>query len=1138
MKALDTDLRSTLESTVETARDTAETGAKAALTQLGVGERDKPDYLDAEQAELRRRLRARGRQLGDELRDNGEQETIRLAREIAYEHWHRMLFARFLAENELLVHPEMDVAVTLADCQALAEEEGGVRDGFELAARFATGMLPQIFRADDPVLDLDMAPEHRNELKRLVQDLPAAVFEADDSLGWVYQFWQSKRKDEVNASGDKIGADELPAVTQLFTEHYMVQFLLDNTLGAWWTARHPDVKHGTGPDADINLDFEYLRFVEDEETGEAIPAAGTYDGWPDTAAELTVMDPCMGSGHFLVAALPMLARMRMHEEGLSAEKAVDRVIAENLHGLEIDERCTQIGAFALAMAAWTFDGTSGYRELPEMNLACSGLAPEGDLADWETLAGDDERLQNGMRRLYSIFQDAPTLGSLIDPSAPENRLDTATFEELEPLLEEALTNGEEVEKTERGVVAFGIARAAELLSTDYHFVTTNVPYLGRGKQSDELMQFCETNYPKAKTDLATVFIDRCRSFLGDEGKFSAVTPQNWLFQGQYQAAREHWLKTESWSFIARLGAGAFDTISGEVVKAMLFSFKHLRPDSDSEFAWLNVSNESGVRQKNQALRENDFALSNQFEQFDNPDSRVLLTRANLTGPYLSEYAESYQGLVTGDSPRFIRHFWEIDLLDRDWEPYVKPSDCDGGFGGRTDALWWEKGDGRLHEYARETRERLHDMHESGNLSWGRRGAALGRINLHATPYFGSHYDNSVAAITPKKEEDAPAIWEFCSSDEFKENVRVLDQNLSLTNKTLLKVPFDIEYWREVAEEESPSELPDPHTDDPTQWIFHGHPKPSERPLQVAVARLLGYKWPAEQVEDTESSSAQGMELSDEARAWVERCSELDEHVDDDGIVCIPPVQGERAAADRLRDLLADAYGDDWGEGVIQDLLDDWGYRSGGLEGWLDGSTARQKGKFAQQHNKLFGNRPFIWHISDEHEDGFSALVNYHMLDRANLERLTYTYLGDWIKQQEAAMERGDEGAEARLLAAEELQDELKKILEGEPPYDIFVRWKEAHEQPIGWAPDLNDGVLLNIKPFVEGNGRPGILRDEPTVRYTKDRGKNPEGAPWGPKRYNRYEDVPDEYKLKDENGEVIEHLTTEVKRRVREETSS
>ena len=306
---------------------------------------------------------------------------------------------------------------------------------------------------------------------------------------------------------------------------------------------------------------------------------------------------------------------------------------------------------------------------------------------------------------------------------------------------------------------------------------------------------------------------------------------------------------------------------------------------------------------------------------------------------------------------------------------------------------------------------------------------------------------------------------------------------------------------------------------PTQWIFHGHPKASERPLQVAVARLLGYRWPAEKDEE--------MELSEEARKWIDRCADLDDYVDSDGIVCLPAVQGQRKAVDRLRDLLAAAYGAEWSVAKEDELLEEWGYKRGGLERWLEG-------KFMRQHNKLFGNRPFIWHITDGHRDGFSALVNYHMLDRANLERLTYTYLGDWIKRQEGALARDEEGAEGRLLAAEQLQEELKKILAGDPPYDIFVRGKEAHEQPIGWDPDLNDGVLLNIKPFVNGDGRPGVLAKDPNVWYTKDRGKNPEGAPWGPLRFNRYEDVPEDYKLTDEQGKVIEHLTTDVKRRVRD----
>jgi len=134
------------------------------------------------------------------------------------------------------------------------------------------------------------------------------------------------------------------------------------------------------------------------------------------------IDPCCGSGHFLVAALYHLVPIRMAEEGLTARQACDAVLSENLHGLEIDERCTQIAAFALALAAWTYPGAGGYRPLPELRIACSGIAPNTRKKDWVDLAGENERLRNGMARLYDLFQDAPVLGSLIDPgSAVENK---------------------------------------------------------------------------------------------------------------------------------------------------------------------------------------------------------------------------------------------------------------------------------------------------------------------------------------------------------------------------------------------------------------------------------------------------------------------------------------------------------------------------------------------------------------------------------------------------------------------------------------------------------------------------------------------------------------------------------------------
>ena len=130
--------------------------------------------------------------------------------------------------------------------------------------------------------------------------------------------------------------------------------------------------------------------------------------------------------------------------------------------------------------------------------------------------------------------------------------------------------------------------------------------------------------------------------------------------------------------------------------------------------------------------------------------------------------------------------------------------------------------------------------------------------------------------------------------------------------------------------------------------------------------------------------------------------------------------------------------------------------------------------------------------------GFSALVNYHKLTRENLVKLTYTYLGDWIRMCDAKKKSGESGADGLFSAAIKLQEKLIAILDGEAPYDIFVRWKPIEQQPIGWEPDLNDGVRLNIRPFIEA----GVLRSKFNLKWGIDRGKNPPGSHWGEIRDN------------------------------------
>lgn len=1117
MIALDSQIRRRLENAVGEARTAAEEAARKALHTLGVDEPDAPRHLDADHRQLRVQLRAQARQLGDgeDPHKKGRYQIKHLAEKIGYDQWHRLLFARFLIENDLLISPEHQVGVSLSDCQELASELG-LRDGWEVAARFTANLLPEIFRADDPAGRIEFAPEDKAALRKIVIDLPREVFLADDSLGWVYQFWQAQRKDEVNASGDKISADELAPVTQLFTEDYMVLFLLHNTLGAWWAARQLDniqFRKPLASEAEARevvalpgVKWEYLRFVRDDgdekspppNSAHWRPAAGNFAGWPKTAKELRVLDPCMGSGHFKVAELPILVAMRVAEEGLSVADACEAVLRDNLFGLELDSRCTQIAAFNLALAAWKL---GGYRPLPLLNLACCGLGINARKDDWAKLANGDKSLRYGMEQLFDLFQKAPDLGSLINPKSvggPDEFL--VQFHDLQPLLKQALDR-EDAKKNpdpdlhEMGVTARGLAHAAEILAGQFTLVATNVPYLGRRNQDEALMDYCDRVYPEAKTDLATCFADRCLDFCVPSGSVALVTPQYWFFLGSYKKFRSRLLKEVTWDCVIRLGPRAFETISGEIVNTAMVVLTQRTAPKEHNFAGVDVVEEESALDKAHALEFQLPSITSQKAQLSNPDARIsfLLFEGK---SLLQDLAFSTNGMHGGDFPRFRIVFWEIGHLNDSWRFFQGTVDEISSYGGRHSLFYWPE-DGKIHRENEKARVQ-------GGEAWGRQGVAVSLMSsLAATLFTGEMFDMACSPIVPHDPLVLPAIWAFCSSAEFNKAVRQVDQKVMVTSGTIVKVAFDIEHWQKVAAQKFPHGLPKPHSDDPTQWLFNGHPKCSTDPLQVAVARLLGYRWPRQ----TGSSFPDCPALDKDG---------LEKFADDDGIVCINAIQGEQPAAERLRALLAAAFGRDWNAAKQTELLAAVGYADSTLEDWL-------RNGFFEQHCQLFHHRPFIWHIWDGLRDGFSALVNYHQLDRKTLEKLTYTYLGDWISRQKAAVEAGEEGSDAKLAAAQGLKASLEKIIEGEAPYDIFVRWKPLEKQPVGWNPDLNDGVRMNIRPFMSvddvAKKGAGILRSKPNIKWEKDRGKDVTSTPW----FHKFK------------GERINdhHLTLDEKRKAR-----
>lgn len=1077
---LPTALRRALEKTIKSARLVAEEGANDAIRRLGVADSKAPSYLTDDERGLRRRLRAHARALGDALNKFGEKgEAKRLVEATAYVHWHRMLFARFLAERRLLRNPKYDVPVSLEDCRELAEAEGHT-DPWSIAERYAASMLPGVFRIDDPVLSIQLDPVQTQGLHRMVTGLDSEVFQAEDSLGWTYQFWRAAEKDAVNKSGVKIGADELPAVTQLFTEPYMVRFLLHNTLGAWWAGKvlesNPTLGQSAADEEELrgacslpDYSFEMLRFVREGEGGSWCPAAGTFPGWPNEASAITVLDPCCGSGHFLTEALAILVALRQTEEHLSPFDAVAAVLRDNLHGLEIDGRCVQIAAFSVALTAWRI---GGWQELPLPHIAWVGAPPPLAKREFVALAEGDAPLENALAAQHDLFAQAPVLGTLIESSSGD-LFESEKLRQIERYLEPLLAKASKAqpERIAGVVAARGMADAASLLHRKYVLQATNVPYLGRGKQTQALSEFIQRHFSEGRRDLATAMLQRMERLSANGGTYSSVTPQNWLFLASYKAFRIRVLHQSKIDLLAILGSGAFETIGGEVVNVAIISATAKAPNEASHFSGTDVGSIAPTSQKSSALARSEINRIGQMKQMENPSAIIVPERISQHN-LVRDFAETYEGMSTGDNDRYRMFFWEVEPNWEIWEPYITPPSAEI-YSGRSYFIRWENGKGAL---SREPGARI-----QGKPAWEKVALAVSVVSSLQPLVKGPYpHEKTMVAIVPNDESDTAAFLCYLLDDEYTQNIRKINRKVAVSTGSISSVAFDKERWKNAAAFRFPDGIPEPFSSEPTNWLFHGHPANTPRftTLSVGLARLCGHRWPTE----TDSE----MHLSDEARAWITRAAALPPG-DNDGLLTVSAVAGEKPLADRLRAYLTAAFGADWSDSLERQLIAEADATLGkrrasdsSLEAWVRDRAFRQ-------HCAMFRQRPFLWHISDGLKDGFSVFAHYQRLDRANLRKLTYTLLGDWLARAEA------ESNALRYEKGRELQQKLEKILEGEKPYDIFVRWKPLAQQPLGWDPDPDDGVRQNIRPFVLA----GVLsHDLSKILTHKDGGKDVVSAPW------------------------------------------
>ena len=327
-------------------------------------------------------------------------------------------------------------------------------------------------------------------------------------------------------------------------------------------------------------------------------------------------------------------------------------------------------------------------------------------------------------------------------------------------------------------------------------------------------------------------------------------------------------------------------------------------------------------------------------------------------PWLSELADYGKGSTTGDSPRFLFRFWELPRISGDHVQWLNSPDSGSLWSGRSQIC-------TVPLDAPELTSQLGcRLHGQGVL--GRPGIAVNKMRkLEPFLYLGEVFDDNICPICPGDSAMIPAILAYVASGEYHENVRFIDQALKVTAATLTKVPFDLDYWIRVAQEVS-ERSPRTYSNDPTQWLFEGHPA-GARPLQVAVARLLGYRWPQQGEDD------------------------LGAFADADGIVCLPPVAGEQPAAERLRALLAAAYGAEWSRPLS-------GAAAG--RGRLRGQDAGRLAARRLLRPALPALPQPALHLArlGRPQGRLRRAGQLPQAGRAGLEKLIYTYLGAWINR--------------------------------------------------------------------------------------------------------------------------------------------
>lgn len=471
-------------------------------------------------------------------------------------------------------------------------------------------------------------------------------------IGWLYQFYISEKKDEVFAGlkkNVKIAAENIPAATQLFTPHWIVRYLVENSLGRLWMLNRPNSRLKNRMDYHItpeDPETDFLRISSPE--------------------EIKVCDPACGSGHMLTYAFDLLHAI-YEEEGYDAAEIPSLILANNLYGIEIDERAGALAAFALMMKA------ASRRKRVLRQAGKDGVQPnicvlenvsftDGELANYTKEVGRD-LFSTDLLETLGQFAEVKNVGSLIVPKlkhVDEMRRVVAAKD-----FDSDMLYGD----THRRVQI--VLRMSDYLSPKYHVVVANPPYMGGKGMNPRLQEFAKAYYPDSKADLFAMFIERSLAMSLKCGMMAMINMQSWMFLSSFEKLRGNLLSKGTILGMAHLGERAFDTIGGAVVSTTAFIVQHSR-HSSLKGQYLRLIDGANEAAKSSMLLEAvrdpecDYLFHSAADDFEKVQGNPIaywLTENTLNifcdFSQLADYAHPRQGMATTNNDLFLRQWFEV-----------------------------------------------------------------------------------------------------------------------------------------------------------------------------------------------------------------------------------------------------------------------------------------------------------------------------------------------------------------------------------------------------------------------------------------------------------------------------------------------